>query len=48
MTKAQALEVRDECLNDIRMGLDDKERFLQQQIDRYVSQYTYIIWKSKF
>ena len=41
MTKAQALEVRDECLNDIRMGLDDKERFLQQQIDRY------IIWKSK-
>jgi hypothetical protein len=32
LTRAQAMEVRDECLNNIRVGLEDKERLLSEQI----------------
>ena len=38
MTKQQAMEVRDECLNDIRMGLEDKENHLQEQINSIVEE----------
>ena len=32
LSRAQALEIRDECLNNIRSNLDDKERYLSEQI----------------
>ena len=33
MTRQQAMEVRDECLNDIRVGLEEKETLLVAQIN---------------
>ena len=32
MSRAQALEIRDECLSNIRVNLEDKERHLSEQI----------------
>lgn len=32
LTRAQAMEIRDECLANIRNSLEDKERFLFEQI----------------
>lgn len=33
LTRAQAMEIRDECLNNIRVNLEDKERILSDQIE---------------
>lgn len=33
LTRAQAIEIRDECLNNIRTGLEEKEKFLEEQIN---------------
>ena len=32
LSRAQALEIRDECLSNIRVSLEDKERYLSEQI----------------
>ena len=32
LSRAQALEIRDECLSNIRVNLEDKERHLSEQI----------------
>ena len=32
LSKAQALEIREECLANIRINLEDKERYLSEQI----------------
>ena len=32
MSRAQALEIRDECLSNIRINLEEKERVLFEQI----------------
>ncbi len=33
LTRAQAIDIRDECLANIRNNLEDKERFLSEQIE---------------
>ena len=33
LTRAQAIDIRDECLANIRNNLEDKERFLTEQIE---------------
>ena len=33
LTRAQAREIRDECLQNVQMGLKEKERELQEQCE---------------